>query len=303
MKRIHWLFSFLLCLLSLPIVAQHAYTPESIPKVHLQDARRYLCNPDGILSYAAQDSIDRMLYRLEQETGIEVVVAVVNSIGEAECFDFAHSLFNSWGVGKKEKNNGLVILLVIDQRCIQFVTGYGLEGELPDAICKRIQTQEMIPYLKDNNWDAGMVAGVRATVQRLDGTMENDTPESGDEEWTAMLVFIGFILVGCIIVWQAVRNANKCPKCGKHELRRASSQLVYRRGGVKAEDVTYICQHCGHIVTRRQNTYDENYRGRGGNGPIIFGGGGLGGGSFSGGSFGGSFGGGMSGGGGAGSRF
>lgn len=301
MKRIYP-FLLLLCLSLLYAQAERAYTPESIPKVHLQDARRYLCNPDDIISPAAQDSIDRMLYRLEQQTGIETVVAVVGSIGEAECFDFAHSLFNSWGVGKKEKNNGLVILLVTDQRCIQFVTGYGLEGDLPDAICKRIQVNDMIPYLKHEKWDAGMVAGVRATVARLDGTMKNDTPAEEEEDTlTVALAFIGVILVGCLIIWLAVRNANKCPKCGKHELQRASSQLVFRRGGVKAEDVTYICRHCGHIVVRRQNTYDENYRGRGGSGPIIFGGGGgfSGGGGFGGGSFGGGF----SGGGGAGSRF
>lgn len=66
-------------------------------------------------------SIDAMLYALEQQTGIETVVAVVPSIGETDCFDFCHQLLNKWGVGKKDKNNGLVILLVTDQRCIQFL--------------------------------------------------------------------------------------------------------------------------------------------------------------------------------------
>lgn len=291
------------CLTLLSAQAGQTYTIDNLPNVHVQNAQRYLCNPDNILSIAAQDSIDRMLYRLEQETGIETVVAVVGSIGEAECFDFAHTLFNTWGVGKKEKNNGLVILLVTDQRCIQFVTGYGLEGELPDAICKRIQVQYMIPYLRENNWDMGMVAGVKATCQVLDGTMINDTPEEEDDEFlTPLLIFLGFMGVAIILFIFAARNASKCPKCGKHKLQRMNSQLVYRRGGIKAEDVTYICQNCGHMTVRRQNTYDENYRGGSGGGPILFGGGsgGFGGG---GGFSGGSFGGGMSGGGGAGSRF
>lgn len=301
MKQTITLF-LMLCLALSPVVAQQIYTHENIPKVHLQDARRYLCNPDDIISPVVQDSIDRRLYLLEQATGIEVVPIVVNSIGEESCFDMAHTLFNAWGVGKREKDNGLVILLVTDQRCIQFVTGYGLEGVLPDAICKRIQVQDMIPYLRENNWDAGMWAGVKAVVGRLDGTMENDTPTSEEDDTLILaLVFVSFILVGCLICWLAARNASKCPRCGKHQLQRISSQLVYRRGGIKAEDVTYICQQCGHVVIRRQNTYDENYRGRGGGGTILFGGGGFsgGGGGFSGGSFGG----GMSGGGGAGSRF
>lgn len=289
-----------LCLL-VTLQAQKVYTTRNLPKVHLQDRTRYVCNPEGILSAAATDSIDRMLYALEQQTGIETVVAVVPSIGEEECFDFSHRLLNEWGVGKKEKNNGLVILLVTDQRCIQFYTGYGLEGDLPDAICKRIQTRYMIPYLKDGNWDAGMVAGVRAVCARLDGSMENDTEEEEDlSVGAALLIFMGFFGIGLLVVYLAMRAATRCPNCGQHKLQRSGSTLVSRRNGIRTEDVTYTCRNCGHQVVRRQQSYDENYRG-GGSGPVIFGGGGGFGGS--GGFSGGSFGGGMGGGGGAGSRF
>ena len=82
---------------------------------------------------------------------------------------------------------------------------------------------------------------------------------------------------------------------------RTSSRLLYRRGGVKKEEITYTCTNCGHIVRRHQSSYDDKYQGEG-SGPILFGGGGRGG--FGGGGFGGgSFGGGFSAGGGAGSRF
>ena len=111
----------------------------------------------------------------------QTVVAVVPSIGDADCFDFCHQLLNSWGVGQKGKDNGLVILLVTDQRCIQFYTGYGLEGPLPDAICKRIQTRDMIPYLKDGHWSEGMIAGIRATCARLDGSMDNDEKDTSSD--------------------------------------------------------------------------------------------------------------------------
>lgn len=299
MKRFISIILFLCLLVTLQ--AQKVYTTRNLPKVHLQDRTRYVCNPEGILSATATDSIDRMLYALEQQTGIETVVAVVPSIGEEDCFDFSHRLLNEWGVGKKEKNNGLVILLVTDQRCIQFYTGYGLEGDLPDAICKRIQTRDMIPYLKDGNWDAGMVAGVRAVCARLDGSMENDTEEEEDlSVGAALLLFMGIIGIGLLVAILAMRAASKCPNCGQHKLQRSGSTLISRRNGIKTENVTYTCRNCGHKVVRRQESYDENYRGRGGSGPVIFGGGGgFGGGGFSGGSFGG----GMGGGGGAGSRF
>ena len=300
MKRLYIVLNFL-CITLFAAKSQVFYTPETLPNVHLQNEHRHLCNPDGIISLSAQDSIDIMLHRLREQTGIEVVVAVINSIGDADCFEFSHTLFNSWGVGKNSTNNGLVVLLVTDQRCIQMVTGYGLEGILPDAICKRIQIESMIPYLKQENWDQGMVHGVADICRRLDGTMINESPSHEDDTFFPMILFMGFFLVGILFVWLAARNASKCPQCGKHNLQRVSSQVISHHAGIKVEEVIYICQDCGHTLTRRQNTYDENHhhrnRGRG----IFIGGGGFGGNGrgFSGGSFGG----GMSGGGGAGSRF
>lgn len=287
--------------------AQEVFTPDNLPKVHIADRTQYVCNPSGILSQQACDSINTWLYALEQQTGIETVVAAVPSIGEVECFDFCHELLNSWGVGKKGKDNGLVVLLVIDQRCVQFYTGYGLEGVLPDAICKRIQTRDMLPYLRDNRWDDGMMAGMKSICARLDGSMENDT--ESDEDLGGLLVFValmfGAVALCLFFAWLAAYRASRCPHCGKHELKRITSRIAYRRGGIIAKDVTYLCSHCGNQVVKRENSYDQNYRGRGGSGPVIFGGGSFGGGGGfgGGGSFGGSFGGGMGGGGGAGSHF
>ena len=119
--------TILFCLtLSLIAWGQTVYTPDNLPNVHLQDKTRYTTDPETILTSEARNSIDRMLYQLEQKTGIQSVVAVVPSIGEEDCFDFCHQLLNKWGVGQKGKDNGLIILLVTDQRCIQFYTGYGL---------------------------------------------------------------------------------------------------------------------------------------------------------------------------------
>lgn len=249
-----------------PLQAQEkVYTVDNLPKVHLQNKMQYVCNPAGILSQAACDSIDSMLYALEQQTGIETVVAVVPSIGEEDCFDFCHQLLNKWGVGKKGKNNGLVILLVTDQRCIQFYTGYGLEGVLPDAICKRIQTRYMIPYLKDGNWDAGMVAGLKATCQRLDGSMENDALSDSNDggSFDFILAILCFIAIGGGLAFFSARKQSRCPNCGKHQLQRSGSRVVSRINGVKTEDVTYTCRNCGHTIIRRQQSYDNDYHHRG----------------------------------------
>lgn len=160
----------------------------------------------------------------------------------------------------------------------------------------------MIPYLKDGNWDAGMVAGIKATCQRLDGSMENDALSDSNSggSFDFILAILCFIAIGGGLAFFSARKQSRCPNCGKHQLQRSGSRVVSRINGVKTEDVTYTCRNCGHTIIRRQQSYDNDYhhRGGGGGGPFI---GGFGGGR--GGFGGGSFGGGMGGGGGAGSRF
>ena len=102
MKQI--LTFILLTLLYLPLQAQEkVYTVDNIPKVHLQNKFQYVCNPAGILSQAACDSIDRMLYNLEETTGIETVVAVVPSIGSEDVLSSLTNYLISGESERKEK--------------------------------------------------------------------------------------------------------------------------------------------------------------------------------------------------------
>ena len=301
--RMTRLILFLLLLISGVLSLQaKKYTIQEIPMVHLQDRTRYVSNPDGILSPSAVAEMDSILYALEQKTGIQTLVVAVTGIEGGDCFDFAYRLGKEMGVGQKERNNGLVILLSTDERCVQFATGYGLEGILPDAICKRIQSRYMVEHLGKNDWDAGMVAGIRTVNGYLDGSMENI---GGKEEDDSVLVVALVLIFGSIIGFIAIFAffANRCPKCKKrHALQRVSSHIVSRKHGVITSEVNYICKYCGHQVTMKEQSSDPNFRGPRRGGPTVFmGGGGFGrgGGGFSGGSFGG----GSFGGGGAGSRF
>ena len=300
MRKILFILTFIGLLGGFSLQAKE-YTVKEIPMVHLQDRTRYVSNPDNILSPSAVATMDSILYALEQKTGIQTLVVAVTDIEGGDCFDFAYRLGKELGVGQKERDNGLVILLSTNERCIQFATGYGLEGILPDAICKRIQSRYMVEHLGKNNWDAGMVAGIRAVNSYLDGSMENI---AGEEEDNILLYFLAFFFI-CIILISIIIAifGNQCPKCKKrHALQRVSSQVVSRKLGVITSEVTYLCKYCGHRHVTKEQSSDPNFRGpRSGGGTIFMGGGGFGrgGGGFSGGSFGG----GSFGGGGAGSRF
>lgn len=305
MKVINRLFLTLMLLLGVLEVSARVYSVDDVPNVRLVNKYDYVSDPENVLSRVAVDSINSMLRRLEETTAIEVAVVVVPAVPDGDCFDFAYRLGEKWGVGKKERDNGLVILLATDDRCVQFVTGYGLEGDLPDALCKRIQSKYMLSYFSDGRWSEGLVAGVRATCGQLDGTQEamKGEDEGGNYVPMLMLMLFGIVLVSIVAAEISARKARRCPKCGKHKLVRSDSVKVMSKNGVWVNKVTYVCSACGHVVVRNENRYDNNSHRGGGSGPIFFGGFGGGHGGFGGGFSGGSFGGGSFGGGGAGSRF
>ncbi|MDR1671504.1 MAG: TPM domain-containing protein [Alistipes sp.] len=143
------------------------YTPQTVPNVQLTDASRFVSNPDGIISSATEAEINRLCLDLRQRQIAEVVVLVLDRVEAASLEMFAHNVLNLWGVGQKGKDNGLVISVLRSQRDIQFETGYGLEGVLPDALCKRIQTVYMVEPLRAGDFDKGVMDGVRATYNVL----------------------------------------------------------------------------------------------------------------------------------------
>ena len=132
---------FLLLILCIDLAARE-YSVEDIPNVQISNRYRFTSNPDGILSDWAVAKIDSICYDLRHRGIAQTAVVAVREINTDDVFEFAYELFSKWGVGSKS-NSGIGILLVEQAHEIRFVTGYGVEGVLPDAICKRIQTQYM----------------------------------------------------------------------------------------------------------------------------------------------------------------
>lgn len=274
---------------------------DDVPNVHLTDVRRYVSDPTSILAPAATDTINAILGRLEKSTGIETAVVMLPSIGENDIFDFSTSLFRKWGIGKKKSDNGLLILFVMDQHKVRFATGYGIEGTMTDAMSKRIQMQYMVPAFKRSDWNKGMVDGVRATAKVLDGSMKPEAADS-DTDTSDLLFSIG-IIIGVILLAMFVSSIKqRCPKCRKRSAMKQMGVEVLRVSTGKGRRkrirrTTYVCQYCGHIMTKDEDIDDNSGSAAAGGailGSMLGSSGGGGGGSF-----GGSFGGGSTGGGGS----
>ena len=278
----------ILCLLlacALPVFAG-TYRPEQIPNVQRMDGSRYVSDPDGILSPAAVAHIDSVCASLRERGLAQVAVVAVDDIAGGDPFSFAVDLFRSWGVGSAKSDNGLGILLVKDLREIRFVTGGGLEGILPDALCKRIQLTYMLPAFREGDYSAGMVAGVGAAATILEGG-EVDLSGDADEElpaWMIFLIVVGFVVVPLGVVLVNYYFSHRCPRCRKLTLKQQSQQVLSVTRSYRLVEYTYVCSNCGAVVKRQaKNLRDDNFGGGFGRGM----GGGVGGGGFGGGSFGG----------------
>ena len=287
-----------LLFLAAPCLAR-AYRTSEVLNVQLLDRTRFVSNPDGILSQEAVARIDRICDSLRQERLAEVAVVAVREIRSDDVFSFAIKLFTEWGVGRADGDNGLGILLVEGVHEIRFVTGDGLEGVLPDALCKRIQLNYMLPWFRRGDYSRGMVEGVEAVAEVLKGG--DPLPEEHAEVafWKILLFAIGLPLIFLFLVWYL---AVRCPRCHRPALQLKDQQVTHSKS-FRLTQYTYVCKRCGKVVRREKNEYlhSDSNRGGGLGGPFI---GGMGGGrSFGGGFGGGGFGGGHFGGGGAGSRW
>ena len=134
------------------------YSPEDVINPNIADRRVYVADPANLVSTEAEAAANETLWHLRQKTGAEVVVVVVPNTGNYTREEFATKLFDDWKVGKSDKDNGVIVLIVPDQREAWLATGYGIEGIIPDISATKIIQRSVVPYMKENNLDGAVVA-------------------------------------------------------------------------------------------------------------------------------------------------
>jgi uncharacterized protein len=112
-------------------------------------------------------SVESKLKTLEEKSGIQFVVATVDSLQGQEIEDYTNALFRAWGLGEKDKNNGVLLLVAPHERKVRIEPGYGLEGTLTDALSKIIITNAMAPRFKAGDFGGGIERGVDDTIAVL----------------------------------------------------------------------------------------------------------------------------------------
>ena len=121
----------------------------------------------GVISLESREKINALISELEVKTSAEIFVVTISSIAPYDEKEYARRIFDSWKPGKKGKDNGVLLLLAIQERRWRIETGYGLEGILPDGVCGEIGRNYMVPYFKKGNYDAGIYSGVSQVISLI----------------------------------------------------------------------------------------------------------------------------------------
>lgn len=114
--------------------------------------------------------LDATLRAHEAKTGHQVVVLTIPSLDGDALEDYSLKVGRTWAIGTKGRNDGVVLLVVRDDRKLRIEVGYGLEGNLPDALAGRIVRDEITPRFRSNDYAGGITAGVNAILGAIDGT-------------------------------------------------------------------------------------------------------------------------------------
>ena len=159
-----------------------------------------------------EQKMQSMAEELYKKTGAQVVCVTVNSLYGKDVRDYALGLGREWGIGSKNDNNGVLLLLAVDDRQVDIEVGYGLEGALPDGKTGRILDNYAIPYLKSDDFSTGLreafsaLIGETATEYGVEINGSSLAPdEDEDEEYeSSKAVIIDFIIF--IIILLVIRK-------------------------------------------------------------------------------------------------
>ncbi|MBR5640175.1 MAG: TPM domain-containing protein [Muribaculaceae bacterium] len=156
----------------------------------------------GVIDAQQEKALEDTLESFSRHTSNQILVMTITSLGNFEPAEFATELGRKWGVGHEGDNNGVVILIKTktkDEGGKAFIApGYGVEGALPDILCKRIVEKEMIPHFKKEDYAGGVWAALDIVMPAMKG--EFDQEEYMDDTGEAILGIIVLIVIICLIV-------------------------------------------------------------------------------------------------------
>ena len=181
---------FLLVVSAVSVFAAETPIPPT-PKAFVTDAADFL-------TPSTAQSLNRRLAGYEQQSGHQILVYIGKTTGDTPIEDWAVKAFQAWRVGRKGIDDGLVLFIMSEDRRLRIEVGYGLEGEMPDALAGRIINEIIVPRIRANDRDGAVTAGIDAIVSAISGQGLPDTAQSRNRRGSRPLTLGQIILYGII---------------------------------------------------------------------------------------------------------
>lgn len=285
------IISILAFLLTFFVAPARDFKPSEVPNVQLADSNAYVSDPEGILEPATVGRLNELARNIRRTSTSEAYIAVIGSTGGMDIDEFTTELFGELGIGKTDKDNGLLFVVARDDRRAAIRTGYGLEGVLPDVTCSRILRKKAFPKFRKGDFDGGILDAFGSLSEVLtdpanleeirsgipDRRARGGDGVSGDDVFHVYLIaaLMG-ALVMLVIFIATVYGARKKDDFGKYKvlerLRAPYLALTFLGLGMPLlaslplviylrhlRDHKRFCPNCGARLVKIDEVHDNDY--------------------------------------------
>lgn len=262
-------------------------TIDEVPNVHVDNRTRYVSDPDNYLSAAAIARADSILGATWAASTAEPVAVIVKDLSGGNIDDYATDLFEAWGIGKSDTDNGLLILISVDDRKAALRTGRGMESVLNDGRCGRIIRTMIAPNMKQGDIDAAVVGAVTAVSEIVSdpkhaddllSKYENDAQAAEKDNFFSTYLMLGLLafiaMAACAVIVYA--RSSKLERHERYEKLRKLSlpYLVITVGFIGIPVLSYLllrllmrharrgkayCPNCGNRMRLVDEVHDNDY--------------------------------------------
>jgi uncharacterized protein len=187
------------------IAIQGVWAAEVIPPAPAQ----YFNDYAGVVSPGVAQSLNAELEQFERDTSNQILVVIYPKMQtDSSIEDYTVRVAQAWGAGQKARSNGAVLFVFAQEHQLYIETGYGLEGALPDALCKQIIDDEIVPHFKQGDFDAGLTAGVHAMMAAAKGEYKGTGSTVADKNAANVIGNLpwSLIIFVILIVWSMIRS-------------------------------------------------------------------------------------------------
>ncbi|MBE2209940.1 MAG: TPM domain-containing protein, partial [Saprospiraceae bacterium] len=179
----------------------------------------------GLLDGGQADALERKLVAYNDSTSTQIAVVIESTIDGDDVFEYSYRLARAWGIGQKEKDNGILIFVAFEDRKLYIVTGYGAEGFLPDAMAKRIIENIIKPAFREGRYYPGLDEAANIIMQLGSGeyTAEPRKEGGGGFPWMTILIILALLIFLSMFMGQGGNHhrnddERKAAHCAKDEV-------------------------------------------------------------------------------------